>query len=511
MSSLSLPRLAPPPARDVLASFVVFLVALPLCMGIAIASGAPPALGLVTGVVAGLVVGWSAGSPLQVSGPAAGLAVIVWELIETWGLAALGAVVLLAGAMQLVAGLARLGRLFRAVSPSVIHGMLAGIGVLIFASQVHVMLDHTPAGDGLTNLVTIPAAVYGALVPMDFSQHQQAALVGAVTIAGIVAWNTWRPERLRVLPGPLIGVALGTITALVLGLGVNPVEVPTSLDSALNIPSWETLGLLRDPAFWGSALALAAVASAEALLCATATDALHGGERTDYDRELAAQGLGNMVCGALGALPLTGVIVRSTANIDAGATTRWSAFLHGAWLLGLVALLPGLLALIPVASLAAVLVYIGFRLVKPAHVGELSRYGWGEVAIYLGTVCTIVAVDLLTGVLVGVAMAVVRLLWRASRLQTEVREEGEELVVDLHGQASFVTLPKLAEALEGLPRGARVRLDLHHVQYLDHACIELIERWAEQHERGGGVVEGWPAHHHPHVPPARVQRAVAAK
>jgi len=495
-----------PPARDLLASFVVFLVALPLCMGVAIASGAPPALGLLTGIVAGLVVGVAAGSPLQVSGPAAGLAVIVWELIQQWGIGALGLVVGLAGLMQLVAGLSKLGRLFRAVSPAVIHGMLAGIGVLIFGSQFHVMLDQAPPGNGLANLVAIPGALMDAAIPPDFSQHQQAALVGLVTIVAIVAWTALRPKRLKAVPGALIGVGLGTLLAVGLGLEVSYVSVPDSLSGALNTPTLETFGLLGQPAFWGSAAALAAVASAEGLLCATATDQLHDGVRTDYDRELAAQGLGNLVCGALGALPLTGVIVRSSANVDAGATTRWSATLHGAWLLGLIVLLPGLLGLIPVASLAAVLVYIGFRLVKPAQIAELKRFGLGEVGIYAATVGTIVAVDLLTGVLVGVGLAVARLVWQTARLEVTVTEDKEtdELVVALDGNASFVTLPNLAEALEALPPGRVVRVELHDLQHLDHASIDLIERWADQYARRGGDVHGWPV---PHLHPALEAKA----
>ena len=484
-----------PPSRDLLASFVVFLVALPLCMGVAIASGVPPALGLVTGIVAGLVVGQAAGSPLQVSGPAAGLAVIVWDLVQQWGLPALGLVVGLAGVMQLAAGLSGLGRMFRAVTPAVIHGMLAGIGILIFGSQFHVMLDHAPGTDGLTNLVTIPQALYEALLPLDGSQHQQAALVGGLTIVAIVAWSALRPKKLKAVPGALLGVGLGTLVAMVAGLDVHYVNVPDNLATALNVPAWETFGLLKQPAFWGSAFALAAVASAEGLLCATATDQLHDGVRTDYDRELAAQGLGNVVCGALGALPLTGVIVRSSANVDAGATTRWSATLHGAWLLGLVVILPGLLGLIPTASLAAVLVYIGFRLVKPALIKELRRYGMGEVAIYGATVGTIVAVDLLTGVMVGVGLAFARHVYQTARLEVTVTvdDAAGELVVAFDGNASFVTLPKLAEALEALEPGQVVRVELHDLQHLDHASIDHIERWAEQYQRRGGEVHGWPA------------------
>jgi MFS superfamily sulfate permease-like transporter len=209
--------------RDLMASVVVFLVALPLCMGIAIASGAPPALGLITGIIGGLIVGFLAGQPLQVSGPAAGLTVLVWELIQQFGLPALGLAVLVAGALQLAAGFAGLGRWFRAVSPAVVQGMLAGIGVLIFASQFHVMVDDAPRGGGLANLFSIPEAIYKGIVPLDGSSHHLAAAIGLATIASVVLWNRFRPQALAVLPGPLIGVVVGTIAASMFNLTVRRV------------------------------------------------------------------------------------------------------------------------------------------------------------------------------------------------------------------------------------------------------------------------------------------------
>ncbi len=307
-----------------MASFVVFLVALPLCMGIALASGAPPALGLVTGIIGGLVVGFIAGQPLQVSGPAAGLAVMVWELIQDFGLAALGLAVLICGVVQLAAGAAGLGRWFRAVSPAVIQGMLSGIGVLIIASQFHMMVDDAPRSSAVDNLLSIPESVYLGLFAGPDTVHHLAAAVGVSTILIIVLWNRFRPRQLRMLPGPLIGVVAATAGAGLLALPIARVEVPSDLLSVLNWTSAENLSLLSVPAFWASAVGLALIASAETLLCATATDRMHDGERTKYNKELRAQGIGNMLCGVVGALPMTGVIVRSSANIEAGAKTKWS-------------------------------------------------------------------------------------------------------------------------------------------------------------------------------------------
>ncbi|MFN9633507.1 MAG: SulP family inorganic anion transporter, partial [Erythrobacteraceae bacterium] len=322
MTSLSSPNLSSAAVgRDFLASIVVFLVALPLCMGIAIASGAPPALGLITGIVGGLVVGSLAGSPLQVSGPAAGMAVLVYQLVNEHGLMMLGVVGLIAGALQLLAGVFKLGQWFRAISPSVIHGMLAGIGVLIFASQFHVMLDDAPRAGGLANIAAIPEAII-KVFPADGSVHHLAAMAGIITIATIILWNRFKPKRLALLPGPLLGVIVGTTFAVIFALPITLVAVPVNLTDALNIPTTEALKSALDPDILTLGIVFAFVASAETLLCATAVDKMHIGVRTQYDKELRAQGIGNLICGVLGSLPMTGVIVRSAANVEAGATSR---------------------------------------------------------------------------------------------------------------------------------------------------------------------------------------------
>ncbi len=425
-------------ARDLLASVVVFLVALPLCMGIAIASGVPPALGLVTGIVGGLVVGFLAGCPLQVSGPAAGLAVIVWEIVHTHGLKALGVIVLAAGLVQFLAGVLKLGRWFRAVSPAVIQGMLAGIGVLIFASQFHVMMDHKPQANGLKNLLTIPAAVRDGILPFDGSVHMQAAGIGLVTILTLVVWALWAPKKLKMIPGALIAVVVGLLVGLVFALDVARVQVPSDFITTLEVgTTFGNLGLLTQGSILVSVLTMALVASAETMLCATATDRLHDGERTDYDKELRAQGIGNMVCGMLGALPVTGVIVRSSANIESGGATRRSAILHGFWLLLFIAALPFVLNQIPVSALAAILVYIGYKLVNPQAIKKLYQtQGAGEVAVFAVTLGTIVATNLLTGILVGFGLAALKLLYGATRLHVEVQEGEERNEVWLHGAAA---------------------------------------------------------------------------
>lgn len=480
--------------QDFLASLVVFLVALPLCLGVAVACGAPPALGLITGIIGGIVVGSIAGSPLQVSGPAAGLVVLVSEAIQTHGLVILGVVGLLAGAFQFVAGLLRLGQWFRAISPSVIHGMLAGIGVLIFASQFHVMIDDKPRGGGIANLLAIPEAIGKAIFPMDGSSHHLAALVGIATILSILLWDRVKPGALRQVPAALVAVVVGTIMAKVLHLPIARVDVPANLAASLNIPTTAALARALDPTIIGLGAIFAFVASAETLLCATAVDQMHTGPRTRYDQELRAQGIGNMLCGAVGALPLTGVIVRSSANVLSGGKTRLSAILHGVWLLATVAALPWLLSEIPTAALAAILVYTGYKLVNIARIRAIAEYGRVEIAIYAATLGGIVLVDLLTGVVIGFALATAKLIYTFTHIRIDKAHRPASgagaavLDIDLHGSATFFSIPKLAGALETVPQGAEVHVHIEHLGHIDHACLDMIEAWTRQHEATGGTV-----------------------
>jgi MFS superfamily sulfate permease-like transporter len=479
--------------KDFLSSIVVFLVALPLSMGIAIASGAPPALGLITGIIGGIVVGSICGSPLLVSGPAAGLSVLVFDIINQHGIGMLGPILLLAGILQAVMGASRLGQWFRAISPAVIQGMLAGIGVLIIASQFHVLVDDSPRGTGLQNLFSIPESIYKGIVPPDGSSHHLAALVGIITIAIVLAWS-YAPKKLQLIPAPLVAVLLMTIVAAVFQMPIKYVNIDGSLLSMIRTPTAESLGGLLNGSILGSALALCFIASAETLLSAAAVDRLHQGERTKYNRELFAQGIGNALCGLVGALPMTGVIVRSKTNVEAGAKTRLSAILHGVWVLVMVALAPSLLSKIPTTALAAVLVYTGFKLVSPKAVRELKPYGKAEVAIYFATLTGIVATNLLAGVLIGLGLALLKLFYKFSHLEVRLHTETASNVttVSLNGAATFIRLPRLAAALESIPAGTKVNLEIDQLSYIDHACLDLIANWRKQHiARDGHAYVPW--------------------
>ncbi|QDV90728.1 C4-dicarboxylic acid transporter DauA [Phycisphaerae bacterium RAS2] len=485
--------------RDLLASVVVFLVALPLCMGIAIASGVEPAAGIITGIVGGIIVGLLAGAPLQVSGPAAGLSVMVYEIVqregpkELSGVAILGTIVLIAGTVQLLAGVLKLGQWFRAVSPAVIRGMLSGIGVLIFASQFHVMVDDAPKGSGLANLISIPEAVWKGIVPMDDSPHHFAARVGALTIIAILLWRLV-PKQVRSIPGPLVAVLLATLVTYLSGVKINLVPLPDNLADTIRTPGIAQLKGLLDGQIILAGLAVAFVASAETLLCATAVDRLHTGPRCKYDKELAAQGVGNIICGLLGTLPMTGVIVRSAANIDAGGKTRASAILHGIWLLLFAAALPWVLRMIPTASLAGILVFTGWKLIDIKAIRDLRQYGRSEVWIFLATLGSIVAADLLTGVLVGVGLSVAKLLYMFSHLDVRVDDQfgRNRTEMYLRGAATFMALPKLASALETVRSNTELHVHLERLDYIDHACLDLLMNWEKQHENNGGrLVIDW--------------------
>lgn len=474
-------------ARDFTASIVVLLVAMPLCMGIAIASGMPPEKGLITGIIGGIVVGMLAGSPLQVSGPAAGLAVIVFELVRDQGMSALGPILILAGIIQFVAGVFRLGGWFRAISPAVVHGMLAGIGVLIVVGQFHVLFDGKPMSSGLDNLAAMPGRLLG-LDPNNVTATELALVIALITIGTMIAWDKLKPTALKLLPGALLGVVVGTLVAFALGLDVTRVNVPESIVSAIALPERGFLAKFLDPAILLSALAIAFIASAETLLSAAAVDKMHDGARTNYNKELRAQGVGNLLCGVAGALPMTGVIVRSSANVNAGATTRLSTILHGVWILGFVALLPWLLREIPMAALGAVLVVTGWKLVNLSHVRELFKHhGPLPAVIWASTLIVVVAEDLLTGVLVGIGLSLIEVIPNLKRLKLGVdhRDEGDTAALALSGSATFVQLPKLSDSLDRVPAGKPVTIDVRRLAAIDHSCAELLREWLQRRRRHG--------------------------
>jgi MFS superfamily sulfate permease-like transporter len=467
--------------QDFAASLVVFLVALPLCVGVAVASGAPAELGLVTGIVGGLVTGLMRGSSLQVSGPAAGLTVLVFEAVKEFGLPVLGVIVLLTGLLQVAMGLLRLGRYFRAISVSVVEGMLAGIGLVLIAGQLYPALSAKAPDSGLGKIAGLPGAFLDAFGD---SGALASLAVCAGTIAVLLLWRH-TPAKVRAVPGPLAAVGLATLAALGLSLPVATVEVRGLLDS-VQPPPLSSFGELAGVGLLGTVLAFVLIASAESLFSAAAVDRLHSGPRTQYNRELVAQGVGNTVCGLLGALPMTAVIVRSAANVQAGARTKASRVLHGLWLLLFAALLPGVLAHIPVPALAGILIHAGAKLVPVRTLAALWREHRGEALVLAVTAVSIVAVSMFEGVLIGLALAVVKTAWEASHVRLEVVDKGAGPVqAHLSGNATFLRLPKILDSLESLPQDRPVRLDLSGLHHLDHACGTALRNWAARHSAAG--------------------------
>lgn len=474
--------------QDVSASLVVFLIALPLSMGIALASGVPPALGLLTAVIGGVVVGTFGGAPLQIAGPSAGLTVLVLQMHQEHGIATLGVIVLIAGVIQVGAGVFKLGRQFQAVSPAVIRGMLSGIGILIIASQFHVMIDDRIRESGLQNLLAIPGGIWKAISEYDDLSHDEAALIGVTTLASVVLWDRLKPKKLKIIPGPLLGAVLAAVLAKIFALPINYVAAPEDLLSLLSLPTSESFAQLGDADVLLAGVALAFVASAETLLCAAAVSRMHDRGRTDYDRELAVQGVANTICGLVGTLPMTGVISRSTANVNADAHSRWAAPLHAIWILLFVLFLPDLLALVPTSSLAAILIYIGFKLINPKEIRKLSRFGWPVVVVFGATVIGVVGVDLLKGIVLGLVLSAVRLLYKLSHVHFRLEEAGNRIELHMFGSATFLGLPKLQDALDRVDQGKELHFHFDELEFMDHACIDMLNEFRARYEANGGIV-----------------------
>jgi len=459
------------PRKDLPASIVVFLVAVPLSLGLALASGAPIIAGLIGAAAGGIVTGLLAGAPLQVSGPAAGLTVVVFGLVQQLGWEVMCVATACAGAVQLLMGWFKVARGALLIAPSVVHGMLAGIGISIALAQLHVMLGGSPDSSPLRNLIALPAKL-GAT-------DGEAAVLGAVTIAILVLWKRVPWASVRAVPGALVAVLVGTAVSLLAKMDVKRVDLPDAL----------AFTQLKLPADWGvfivAVLTVAVIASVESLLCAVATDKLHSGARCDLDKELSAQGAGNVVSGLLGGLPITGVIVRSSANIAAGGVSRWSAVFHGVWVVLSVLFLSAYIETIPLAVLAGLLVHVGVNLVNFHHIRDLTVHN--EVRTYWVTVLGVTCVNLLAGVGLGVAVSVFYAIRRLSQFQVSVTEQDGVKVVRIQGTLTFATVPSLSAELSRLPAGSAVEVDLA-VDYIDHAAFEAIQSWSQNHARTGGKV-----------------------
>ncbi|MGL4305663.1 MAG: SulP family inorganic anion transporter [Mycobacteriaceae bacterium] len=459
---------------DLPASIVVLLVAVPLSLGIAVASGAPVMAGLIAAVIGGVLAGLVGGSPLQVSGPAAGLTVVVAELVNNFGWKVTCAITVLAGVLQVMFALSRIARIALAISPVVVHAMLAGIGITIALQQIHVLLGGSSASSAVENIKELP----GQLTVT----HLASAFLGLVVILTLLGWK-YLPAKIRFIPGPLVAVVGATLLSTLLELDVQRLQLDGSLFEAIALPELPDGKWMP---FFAGALTVALIASVESMLSAVAVDKLHTGPRTNFDRELLGQGAANCVSGFLGGLPVTGVVVRSATNVSAGARTRASAVLHGIWILLFSVFLAGLIQQIPKAVLAGLLIFVGIQLIKLADIKLARRTG--DLWVYGITVLGVVLLNLLEGVLIGLLVAIGLVLWRVVKAKIDVEQsDSESWRVVLEGSFTFLALPKLTAALGSLPAASAVSIDLT-VDFLDHSVHEVIDNWIRQHEKTGGTV-----------------------
>lgn len=482
----------PPPRRrrfrvegaDVSASVAVFLIALPLSLGIALATGAPLQAGLVAAAVGGIVAGRLGGCPLQVSGPAAGLTVVTADLIHRYGWRTTCAITVLAGLSQLGLGCLRVARTALAVSPAIVHGMLAGIGVTIAVAQLHIVLGGRPQSSVLSNVQALPAQLADL--------HPAAVVTSALTLSVLLLWPRipGRAGRvLRTVPTALVAVAAATVTAALAGLTLPKVDLPSWSSHALaGLPEGPTAGLVA------AVLTTTLVCSVQSLLGAVAVDKLVAGRpglparvgRSRLDRELLGQGAANVVSGALGGLPVAGVAVRSSANVRAGAVSRNSTMLHGVLVVIATLLMVPLLELIPLASLAALVMAVGIQMVSLHHIRTVTRHR--EVLVYAVTTLGVVLLGVLEGVALGIAAAVAVALHRLTRTRITHDEKDGVHHVHVRGQLTFVAVPRLSRALHLVPHGARAVVELDG-SFMDHAAYESLQDWQKTHTAQGGSVE----------------------
>ena len=480
--------------NDAPASIVVFLVALPLCLGIALGSQAPLFSGIIAGIIGGIVIGLLSGSQLSVSGPAAGLTTIVaaailkLQVFETFLLA-----VFLAGVFQLVFGLIKAGIIGDYVPGSVIKGMLAAIGIILILKQFPHLIGYDKDFEGDINF-TQPdqqntfseiLLAFKAITPL-------AAVIGVVGILFQIFWEKITQKRkgfIKLIPAPLlvvlIGVALNELVQLNMPAftitSEHMVEIPvatsiTEFFSFFRFPDWSQL---NNTDVWLTALTIALVASLETLLSIEAVDELDPYKRVSpTNRELLAQGSGNILSGLLGGLPMTSVIVRSSANVNAGARTKMSAVYHGLLLLLSVAFLPQLLNMIPKSALAAILIFTGYKLAKPSLIRSIYEKGWNQFIPFIITIVAILFTDLLTGVLIGIGVGMFFIVRSNFKSAVFVINDDDKYLFRLRKDVSFLNKPIIKSKLEKVPDNAIVLIDTSRADYIDKDVIEVIEDFA---------------------------------
>lgn len=453
---------------DLPSGLVVFLVALPLCLGVALASNAPLFAGIIAGIVGGIIIGSLSGSSLSVSGPAAGLTAIVAVAIGKMpAYEAFLLSVVIAGVLQIVFGFLKAGILGDYVPNSVIRGMLAAIGIILIIKQLPHLLGY--------KLGFAPAA----------------AGIGLVSVGILLLWDLpfFKKKKIfQFIPAPLVVVVTGIAISEALEQGGSPhtlaphhlVNLPVAGDlgdftAFFRFPDWQHLG---NPQVWITGLTIALVASLETLLCIEAIDKLDPYNRsTPTNRELKAQGIGNLISGMIGGLPITSVIVRSSANLNAGGRTRLSTIVHGTLLLLSVLLIPGLLNAIPLSALAAILVMTGYKLAKPTLFREFHRKGWDQFVPFVVTIAAILLTDLLIGILIGTGVALFFLVRSNFHSAVMIVHDDNKYLLRFRKDVSFLNKPIVKQRLEALPEGSLVLIDMTRADFIDRDVLDVIDEF----------------------------------
>lgn len=485
--------------KDLPSSVVVFFVALPLCLGIALASGAPLFAGLIAGIVGGIIVGSISGSSLGVSGPAAGLVVIVFGAIQSLGsYEAFLLAVVLAGIFQIVLGILKAGVVGYYFPSSVIKGMLAAIGIIIFVQQLPHAFGYNKAYAGDTRfLFSDQESLTIALQRMLDVISPGAVIVTAVSLFILLLWEKVLAKKstvFKIIPGPLVAVIMGIIYQVSFGnSGSNlaieshnlvSVPIPEDVSSFFAQFTFPNFSMITNPEIYIVAITLAIVASLETLLCVEATDKLDPRKRvTPTNRELVAQGVGNSVSGLIGGLPITQVIVRSSANIQSGGRTKLSAILHGFFLMASIILIPKYLNLIPLAVLAAVLLVIGYKLANPKQFFEIYKLGKTQFVPFISTVIAIVATDLLTGIIFGLTIGFITILINSYKnshfLHIEDVSNGQHKIkMTLAEEVTFLNKGAILRELSALPNNTFLELDVRKTRVLDYDVLEILDEFA---------------------------------
>lgn len=477
--------------HDLPAGLSVFLVALPLCLGIALASGAPLYSGLLSGIIGGLVVSLISGSNLGVSGPAAGLTTLVAASIISLGDYKIFLLtVMIAGFFQLILGLLKLGVIANYFPSSVIKGMLAAIGIILISKQIPLAMGYDQPDFWTSGFLQLFSSKNLLGNFQNFNQHitRGAILITIVSLIVLVVLQQTFAKKLKVIPAPLVVVVIGIITNILFtnassGFSLKQtqlVNIPKNVFASISFPDFTKLFSTTE--IWKDGIIIGLLATLETLLCVEAIDKLDKHNRiTPVNRELIAQGIGNMTCGLLGAIPMTAVVVRGSANVDAGGRTKLSAFTHGLFLLLTVLLIPFLLNKIPYASLASILLITGYNLTKPKLYRNIWSLGWKQFIPFMITIVVILSTDLLIGVSIGLLISIyfiVRNNFKAEYKITKTQHLGiETYLIKLNSNVTFLNKVNLQKALDQIPEYSVLTVDGSECNFIDYDILEIISEF----------------------------------